>query len=107
MVHGGIDGYSRLPDYLQCSDNNRASTVLDAFLSAVQTYGIPSRVSSNLGGENEAVSRNMIEHPQRGPGRGSMITGLSVHNQRIERLGRDVYQGCLSIFYNLFHEMEN
>ena len=38
---------------------------------------------------------------------GSHITGSSVHNQRIERLCRDVFCGCLSMFYDLFYELEN
>jgi len=34
VVHGGIDGYSRIPVYLHASDNNQASTVLRLFLEA-------------------------------------------------------------------------
>ena len=35
MVHGGIDGYSKVPVYLKVSSNNKAETVLSAFLEGV------------------------------------------------------------------------
>ncbi len=75
MVHGGIDGYSRLPVYLKASNNNRAETVLQCFQEAVAQYGLPSRVRYDKGGENVQVAAHMLNHIQRGPGRGSMITG--------------------------------
>ncbi len=52
------------------------------------------------------VSLYMLQHPLRGPGRGSMIAGCSVHNQRIERMWRDVFEGVLYIYYNLFYHLE-
>ena len=36
-----------------------------------------------------------------------LFIGKSTHNQRIERLWRDAFAGCLSIFYELFYDLES
>lgn len=106
VVHGGVDGYTRIPVYLKAGNNNLSDTVLSLFLEATREYGLPSRVRSDKGGENVGVSLFMLQCPERGPGRGSMIVGRSVHNQRIERLWRDVYEGVLYRYYHLFYHLE-
>nr|XP_029131653.1 uncharacterized protein LOC114918130 [Labrus bergylta] len=104
VVHGGIDGFSRLIVYLSAATNNRASTVLESFSGAVSKFGVPSSVRSDKGGENIEVPHYMVEH--RGENRNSHITGRSVHNQRIGRLWRDVYTQVLDVFHVLFRNME-
>ena len=90
--------------FLHCSTNNRSGTVVDLFLNATQEYGWPSRVRTDHGGENTQVWQLMED--RRGPNRGSFLVGSSTHNQRIERLWRDVFRSVAHIFYYTFQAME-
>ena len=42
VIHGGIDGHTRIPVYLKCSPNNRADTVLEClhfvFIPRINDY---------------------------------------------------------------------
>ena len=91
--------------YLQCSNNSRASTVYNLFLSAVHRYSLPSRVRSDRGQENYMVAAHMLEH--RGINRNSLISGSSVHNQWIERLWRDLHRCVTVMYYRLFYYLEH
>ena len=103
IVHVGIDGFSRLVTYCQCSTNNRAVTVLKLFQEAEQQYGLPLRVRTDYGVENVRVWEYVM---QRHLNSNSVIAGSSVHNQRIERLNRDVNVQVLNNFYNQFMNFE-
>ena len=105
VVHGAIDGYSGRIVYLQASDNNKASTVVCLFRNAVHQCGWPSRVRSDKGGENVDVARAILA--ARGTGQRVFLVGSSVHNQRIERLWRDVFRCICHFYYALFYEMED
>jgi hypothetical protein len=101
VVHGGVDGFSRACTFLRCSDNNDAATVLDAFKEGVDEYKtLPYRGRIDKGGENVQLAEYMIAN--RGTGRGSILTGRSVHNQRIERFWRDVNKDVLFPYHDIF-----
>lgn len=106
VIHGCIDGYSRRIMFLKASTNNKAATVHHHFVEAVSTFGLPQRVRGDQGVENVDVAWHMFMHPERGPDRGSFIAGKSCHNQRIERLWRDVFHGCTFIFHYVFWYLE-
>lgn len=52
----------------------------------------------------ELVAQYMLE--KRGADRHSMLTGCSVHNQRIERLWRDMHRSVTILFYKMFYYLE-
>ena len=54
--------------YLRASNNNHA-------LTAVEEYGLPSRIRIDRGRENVLINQYMLEHPQRGPDWTSVILG--------------------------------
>lgn len=104
VIHGGIDGFSRACTFVNASDNNRAETMDHAFRVGVDRYGCPSRVRSDKGGENRLVGWFMLD--AKGFGRGSMLTGKSTQNQRIERFWRDVTAQVLSRYRTLFYHIQ-
>ena len=89
-----------MPVSLECISNDKAPTVLACFLEGFLIYGLPSRIRPDKGGENVLVADHTIK--KRSPGRVSMITGPTVHNQRIELLWRYVFDSVIGFYYKLF-----
>ncbi|KAJ8319100.1 hypothetical protein KUTeg_004191 [Tegillarca granosa] len=104
VVHGAIDGYSRLIPFMRASTYNTSKAAACFFVEGVKNYGVPSRVRADNGTEYVDTGRFMVE--VNGEDRGSFLTGPSVHNQRIERLWRDVYMKVIDTYYKLFLYME-
>ena len=93
VVHVGIGGYIRLIVYCRWSANNKSLTVLNLFKEAEDQYGLPLPVRTDFGMENVTLWGCIL---QRSRNSNAVINGSSVHNQRVERLNKDVKQhtGC-------------
>lgn len=104
FIHGGIDGFSRSIVFLKCSTNNKAETVKEHFMQAVQEFRLPLRIRTDHGTENVSVAKFMLD--KRGVETKPVITGRSVHNQRIERLWVDVGTHVSYKFKDIFELLE-
>ena len=104
VIHGGVDGYSRMIVYLQCATDNAAATVVQLFEDAVHMYGLPEKVRTDLGGENVDVW-DVMSNEHYSPS--AVITGSSTHNERVERLWNDVRRSVTEEFCCLFYQLEH
>ena len=78
--------------------------MLELFQQPVGKYGLPLRVRTDHGVENVRVWEHMLR--ERGNSN-AVIVGSSVHNQRLERLHRDINTQVVNKFYNEFTDLEN
>lgn len=89
-----VDGYSRRVMYAFAACNKLATTVELAYRWVTQIYGFPFRLRTDYGGENNLAHQLHLEHWATTPGNiyegSTVLTGASVHNQRVERVNRDV-----------------
>ena len=104
VLHGIIDGFTRAIVGLRYSNNNSAKTVFDVFIEGIKVWGRPNRMRADFGGENILVERDMIAAYDGDETR--FLKGKSVHNQRIERLWRDVTRSVSIKYKNYFEKME-
>lgn len=85
VIHGDVDGFTRIPVFFHCFINNKAAIVVELF------FGMQLKIMDYIKQKkqiNVDVTWYMLNHPLRGPGRDSMIFDHSVYNQQIGRLWR-------------------
>ena len=61
VIHGCVDGCTRIIIYLAARDNNLSQVALDAFEDGVARYQFPMKVRADYGGENVKIAQYMIE----------------------------------------------
>ena len=67
--------------------DNKAATVLNLFLDAVSTYGLPSRVRADQGTENYEDAWRLLNHSLLGSGRRSFIAGKAAITRELSICG--------------------
>ena len=67
-------------------------------------FGLPERVRTDHGGENVGIWRCMLATHSNDYS--CVISGSSVHNERVERLWRDVNRCIASNFADVFRMLE-
>lgn len=105
VIHGCIDGFSRAIVYLGASTNNTATTVLELFWKGTEVFHYPRRIRTDYGTENVEVAKEMLN--RYGSESSPVLTGQSVHNQRIERLWHDVHNYVVKYFKSIFFYLES
>ena len=78
--------------------------MLQLFLNAVERFRMPMRLRTDHGTENVLIARYMLK--KHGVETRPVITGKSMHNQRIERLWVDVFIYVVQQFRNIFYFLE-
>ena len=76
-------------------------------MEACGVHGLPQKIRSDLSGENVKVWRYIVEQHT---SNSAVITGSSTHNERIERLWRDVMRCVMrcviGVYYDTFKSLE-
>ena len=105
VVHCAIDGFSRACTFINCSNNNRSTTVMQHFLVACEEFCVPWRVRTDYGGENQLIWEGMLElATENNPN--PVLVGPSVHNQRVERFNRDINTHVRERYGHMFYSFE-
>ena len=78
-------------------------TSFNFFTSSLLEFGVPGKIRTDGGTEFAHIERfmNQIDGSKR------CHRGKSVHNQRIERLWRDVFTKVIVKYHSTFNHMEN
>ena len=77
--------------------------MLEEFLNGVSVFGLPMHVRSDHGGENIDVWQYMLSAHNSTK---SVITGSSTHNERVERMWRDLGRSVTSVYSSTFSVLE-
>ena len=73
------------------------------FSTAISGLGCPLHIRTDHGGENVWMWEDKRVHR----GENYVLTGSSVHNQRIEQFNRDLNINCRDVFAPIFYELES